>query len=64
MQTRTISVLVVAVLAIFVDPAPNSAAETRCPVLLNHKFPNLMAEPVSLCQFARKVILIVNTASE
>jgi glutathione peroxidase len=32
--------------------------------MLDHKFSNLMDEPVSLCQFSGKVLLIVNTASE
>ena len=40
------------------------AADSLCPPLLNHKFSNLMDEPVSLCQFGGKVALIVNTASE
>jgi glutathione peroxidase len=32
--------------------------------MLDHKFANLMDEPVSLCQFRGNVLLIVNTASE
>jgi glutathione peroxidase len=32
--------------------------------MLNHRFANLMDEPVSLCRFTGKVLLIVNTASE
>jgi glutathione peroxidase len=32
--------------------------------MLDHKFANLMDEPVSLCQFRGKVLLVVNTASE
>ena len=32
-------------------------------MILDHKFANLMDEPVSLCQFSGKVLLIVNTAS-
>jgi glutathione peroxidase len=59
-----IRVLVVVVLAIFIDPAPNSAAETPCPAMLSREFSNLMDEPVSLCQYSGKVVLIVNTASE
>jgi Glutathione peroxidase len=59
----TCAFLVVA-LALFVTPVPSIAAESSCPTVLNHKFANLMDEPVSLCQFSGKVLLIVNTASE
>ena len=39
-----------------------SAAE--CPPLLNHTFPALQdGKPMPLCQYAGKVILVVNTAS-
>lgn len=35
-----------------------------CPLLLDHRLPRLQDEtPVSLCQFAGKVLLVVNTAS-
>ena len=51
-------------LLILVSPAPSTAAESSCPSILDHKFANLMDEPVSLCQFRGKVLLIVNTASE
>ena len=43
---------------------PSRSAEPPCPPILDHKFANLMDEPVSLCQFRGKVVLIVNTASE
>jgi len=43
---------------------PSFAAEASCTPTLNHKAFNLMDEPVSLCQFQGKVVLIVNTASE
>ena len=37
---------------------------TQCPALLNHSFPRLQDEaPQSLCQYSRKVLLVVNTAS-
>lgn len=43
--------------------APATAAE--CPSLLNHTFPGLQdGKPVSLCQYAGKVVLVVNTASK
>lgn len=43
--------------------APAAAAAT-CPALLNKTFPRLQDDkPQSLCQYAGKVILVVNTAS-
>jgi glutathione peroxidase-family protein len=57
-------IIAVAVLAQFATPTPSLAAEFRCPTILDHKFANLMDEPISLCQFRGKVLLIVNTASE
>jgi glutathione peroxidase len=53
-----------AVFAAFVAPAPSAAADSPCPSVLDHEFSNLREEPVSLCQFSGKVLLIVNTASE
>ncbi len=45
------------------EPAP-AVATTACPVLLNKTFPRLQDEkPQSLCQYAGKVVLVVNTAS-
>lgn len=46
------------------SPAPASAAPAACPALLNQSFPRLQDEkPQSLCQYAGKVLLVVNTAS-
>jgi glutathione peroxidase len=40
------------------------AAASACPVLLDRQFPRLQDEkPQSLCQYAGKVLLVVNTAS-
>jgi len=64
MLVQWIYALIVAALAALTSPAPSTAAESPCPSVLDHKFPNLMDEPVSLCQFRGKVLLIVNTASE
>ena len=64
MLARSSYALIIAVLAVFANPAPNTAAESPCPAVLDHKFANLMDEPVSLCQFQGKVLLVVNTASE
>jgi glutathione peroxidase len=46
-------------------PAPAGAsASTSCPAILQHSFPRLQDEkPQSLCQYAGKVLLVVNTAS-
>ncbi len=44
------------------NPAPVAAA--ACPALLQHTFPRLQDEkPQALCQYAGKVLLVVNTAS-
>lgn len=64
MLVQFIYALIIAALAALASPAPSSAAESPCPSVLDHKFANLMDEPVSLCQFGGKVLLIVNTASE
>ena len=43
---------------------PASAAAGPCPGLLDHSFPALKGgKPLPLCQFAGKVVLVVNTAS-
>lgn len=43
--------------------APAMAGQA-CPALLDHRFTGLQdGKPVSLCQYAGKVILVVNTAS-
>ncbi|AWI78656.1 glutathione peroxidase [Parazoarcus communis] len=43
---------------------PAMAAPSACPALLDHAFPRLQdASPQSLCQYAGKVLLVVNTAS-
>lgn len=45
-------------------PLSSLAAEPACPALLNKTFPRLQDEkPQSLCQYAGKVVLVVNTAS-
>ncbi len=43
---------------------PVLAAPAACPALLQHSFPRLQdEEPQALCQYAGKVLLVVNTAS-
>ena len=45
-------------------PAAANAAEPACPATLAQTFPRLQDEkPQSLCQYAGKVLLVVNTAS-
>lgn len=48
-------------------PAPAAAAPApaaACPALLQHSFPRLQdGQPQPLCQYAGKVLLVVNTAS-
>jgi glutathione peroxidase len=44
--------------------APLSARPASCPAILNHSFKRLQDEaPQDLCQYAGKVVLVVNTAS-
>ncbi len=44
--------------------AAPAAAQPACPALLQHQFPRLQDEkPQPLCQYAGKVLLVVNTAS-
>jgi glutathione peroxidase len=64
MLVRSIYLLLVAALAVFITSAESVAAESSCPALLDHKFASLIEEPVSLCQFRGKVLFVVNTASE
>ena len=59
-----ICALIVAAVAILIAPPSAAAGEAACSAALNHQFSNLRDEPVSLCQFSGKVLLIVNTASE
>lgn len=39
---------IIAALAAFTAPTPTVAAESPCPSFIDHKFPNLMDELVSL----------------
>jgi glutathione peroxidase len=64
MFTRSMYLLIVAALAAWASAAPSTAGESPCPSVLDHKFASLQDEPVSLCQFRGKVLLVVNTASE
>ncbi len=43
--------------------APAATAPAACPSLLDHRFTSLQGAPQDLCQYAGKVVLVVNTAS-
>jgi len=44
--------------------ASTAVASTACPAILTHQFPRLQDDaPQNLCQYAGKVVLVVNTAS-
>lgn len=45
---------------LFAGALPAAAA---CPPLLDHRMSTLKGEPADLCQYAGKVVLVVNTAS-
>src|ERR671924_2143621 len=64
MLARSIFALIIVALAVMTCATPGSATESPCPSFLDHKFPSLQDESVSLCQFSGKVLLVVNTASE
>jgi glutathione peroxidase len=41
----------------------NAQTSPACPALLDHRFSSLQGKPQNLCQYAGKVVLVVNTAS-
>lgn len=62
MNTRLVILLLTGVLT--GATAPARAAPAECPPLLARQFPRLQDEkPQDLCQYAGKVVLVVNTAS-
>jgi glutathione peroxidase len=52
------------VLAVLALALPGAAAAAECPPLLNHRFESLQGQPVNLCDYADRTILVVNTASK
>ncbi|MGV3571564.1 MAG: glutathione peroxidase [Ramlibacter sp.] len=63
MKISSISVLVMA-LAAGAQAGPATAQPAACPALLQHTFARLQDEkPQPLCQYAGRVLLVVNTAS-
>lgn len=62
--SRLAWVILAAVLGLLVQMAQAASPTASCPTLLNHTFDRLQDEkPQSLCQYAGKVVLVVNTAS-
>jgi len=59
------SLLATAALLLGLTALPAVAGAAECPPLLNHTFATLQNEkqPLPLCQYAGKVVLVVNTAS-
>jgi glutathione peroxidase len=56
--------LVALLLAFAGAPSAGAAQPSACPQALDHTFPRLQDEkPQSLCQYAGRVVLVVNTAS-
>ena len=64
MEARMIKTLFAALLLVLAAPAWAQAAAPACPPLLQHSFERLQdGQPQPLCQYAGKVLLVVNTAS-
>ena len=60
---RSFALLLGLVLSLAAPAAP-AAAGSGCPTSISHTFPRLQDEkPQALCQYAGKVLLVVNTAS-
>ena len=67
LSTLTLSAVVLSVGLPTADAqtAPAAKPALACPAVLNHSFPRLQDEkPQNLCQYAGKVVLVVNTASK
>jgi glutathione peroxidase len=67
MKHKTVGVCVVhSVLALWFWALPSAAAaQPACPALLQQTLPRLQDEkPIPLCNFAGKVVVVVNTASK
>ena len=66
MHAAVTAALIAAALGLPAAPtrAQGAASAAACPAILNHTFPRLQDEkPQALCQYAGKVLLVVNTAS-
>lgn len=64
MSRRSLCLAVLALSPLLARAAPAAAAPAACPDVLQRQFPRLQDEkPQALCQYAGKVVLVVNTAS-
>lgn len=62
--SRLLSLASLALLTSLVAPAPAFAQQAACPAILKKNFNRLQDDkPQDLCQYAGKVVLVVNTAS-
>ena len=67
--SKTVSAAAAVTTALFLGPASAattpaaSAGTAACPALLNHKFETLQGAAKDMCDYAGKVVLVVNTAS-
>jgi glutathione peroxidase len=64
MLARTRYLFLLAAFAVSAHAAPGSDHAASCPALLDHQLATLQDEPLSLCQYRGKVLLVVNTASQ
>jgi len=56
MLARSIYAVFLVTLAIFATSSSSFTVEPAYSALLDHRFANLMDEPISLCQFSGKVL--------
>ena len=64
LPTASTLTLLATVGALFCMPAAMAQTAGACPAILQHEFPRLQDDaPQNLCQYAGKVLLVVNTAS-
>ncbi len=55
--------VLLALVSALILPSDSMAESAACPELLNHRFKGLQGKPQNLCDYAGKVVLVVNTAS-
>jgi glutathione peroxidase len=65
MNTDKFKTLFAGVLSLLLATSACAAPPAACKPVLNHSFPGLLSgKPQSLCDYAGKVVLVVNTASQ
>jgi glutathione peroxidase len=63
-MARIFRVLLLGLAFAALQPVAHAASPAACPAAIDHTFPRLQDEtPQALCQYAGKVLLVVNTAS-